>query len=69
MEFKGLRYNSGKLRYDLVHPEAHEGMIKVLTYGAIKYEDRNWERGMAWSNVIASMKRHDTMQVIKEFLI
>lgn len=58
MEHKGLRYNSGKLRYDLVEPVAHEEMVKVLTMGAEKYEDRNWEKGMSWSDVIASLKRH-----------
>ena len=55
---KGLRFNQGKKRFDLVHPWAHEQMVKVLTKGAEKYCDRNWERGMAWSNVIASLKRH-----------
>ena len=55
---KGLRYNSGKKRYDLVHQWAHEQMVNVLTKGAIKYEERNWERGMAWSNVLASLERH-----------
>lgn len=52
------RYDTGKLRYDLVNPDAHEGMIKVLTMGANKYGDRNWEKGMKWSKVIASAKRH-----------
>lgn len=55
---KGLRYNTGKLRYDLVHPFAHEQLVKVLTLGANKYAERNWEKGMAWSNVIASGERH-----------
>ena len=58
MEHKGLRFNNGKLRYDLVQPFAHEQMVRVLTKGAEKYAERNWERGMAWSNVIASLKRH-----------
>lgn len=52
------RFNEGKLRYDLVHPWAHEQMVKVLTAGSLKYEERNWEKGMAWSKVIASLKRH-----------
>lgn len=54
----GLRHNSGKLRYDLVHPKAHEGMVKVLTKGAAKYAERNWEKGMKWSFVIQSLERH-----------
>ncbi len=55
---KGLRFNEGKLRYDLTHPVAQEGLVKVLTKGAEKYAPRNWEKGMAWSKVLASMKRH-----------
>ncbi len=55
---EGKRFNEGKLRYDLVNPFAHEQMVKVLTKGSQKYEDRNWEKGMKWSNVIASLKRH-----------
>lgn len=55
---KGLRYNEGKLRYDLLHPVAQEGLVSVLTRGSEKYSPRNWEAGMNWSTVIASMKRH-----------
>lgn len=58
MKEEGLRYNEGKLRYDLVHPFAHKEMVKVLTAGAIKYAPRNWEKGMKWSSVIASLERH-----------
>jgi hypothetical protein len=54
----GLRFNKGKLRYDLVHPKAHEDMVDVLTMGAEKYFDRNWENGLSWTSVLASMKRH-----------
>ena len=57
-QHKGLRFNQGKRRYDLVHPWAQEQMVDVLTRGAEKYAPRNWERGMAWSNVIASLERH-----------
>jgi 5'(3')-deoxyribonucleotidase len=55
---EGLRFNEGKNRFDLVHPWAHSKMVNVLTAGAEKYSDRNWEKGMAWSKVIASLKRH-----------
>jgi hypothetical protein len=54
----GLRFNQSKLRYDLVEPHAHRDMVKVLTYGAKKYFDRNWENGLSWTSVIASAKRH-----------
>lgn len=55
---KGLRFNEGKTRHDLTPPFAQEQYAKVLTKGAEKYAPRNWEKGMAWSKVIASLKRH-----------
>lgn len=55
---KGLRFNEGKIRYDLVDPWAHKQMVSVLTMGAIKYGERNWQLGMKWSTIIASLKRH-----------
>jgi len=55
---EGLRYNKGKLRYDLINPIAQRGLVAVLTKGASKYAERNWEKGMKWSKVLASMKRH-----------
>lgn len=54
----GLRYNEGKVRYDLLPAFAQEQYAKVITEGAVKYADRNWENGMPWSKVIASLKRH-----------
>ena len=54
----GLRFNKGKLRYDLVEPNAYEDFVQVLTDGAVKYEPRNWQRGLSWTSVLASLKRH-----------
>lgn len=54
----GMRYNEGKLRHDLVEPHAFEDFVQVLTDGANKYHDRNWENGLSWTSVIASLKRH-----------
>lgn len=58
MNGKGLRFNAGKPRYDLVPAFAQHQYVMVLTKGAEKYADRNWEGGMPWSKVLASMKRH-----------
>ena len=55
---EGLRFNEGKTRHDLVPAFAQEQYAKVLTNGAEKYAQRNWERGMPWSKVISSLKRH-----------
>lgn len=55
---EALRYNTDKLRYDLLEPYAIEELVKVFSAGAKKYEDWNWMKGMKWSTMLASMKRH-----------
>lgn len=55
---QGLRYNDGKLRYDLFEPNAMKELAKVFTIGANKYAPRNWEKGMSWTSVLASLERH-----------
>jgi hypothetical protein len=54
----GLRFNTDKTRYDLVPAFAQEQYARVITRGAKKYVDRNWERGMSWCTVAASLERH-----------
>lgn len=54
----GLRFNEGKLRYDLICPEQLKGLASVYTYGAKKYSLWNWARGQAYSTILASLKRH-----------
>lgn len=54
----GVKYDGGKLRYDLIAPEALEGLAKVYTIGAKKYGDRNWEAGILFSRVFSAMERH-----------
>lgn len=54
----GLRYDDGKIPMELLSPIAMEGTALVLQFGAIKYELRNWEKGMHWSKVIAPLLRH-----------
>jgi hypothetical protein len=58
MKDKGLRHNEGKTRYDLIPTFAHEQFAKVMTFGSKKYAERNWELGMKWTKVIASLERH-----------
>ena len=54
----GLRYDTGKVRLDLLPAEWIWGLGQVMTAGAAKYEPRNWEKGMAWSKVLGPMRRH-----------
>jgi hypothetical protein len=57
---EGTKKDDGKLRWDLVPYDAIEGLVKVLTFGAVKYEDRNWEKGITYSRVFAACQRHLT---------
>jgi hypothetical protein len=55
---KGLRYDTGKNRLELIPPEWEWALGQVLTAGANKYAARNWERGMDWSHVAGPLRRH-----------
>jgi hypothetical protein len=39
----GMKFDKGKLLYDLITPEFLEGLAAVLTHGAEKYEPNNWQ--------------------------
>jgi hypothetical protein len=54
----GKRFNTNKTRYDLATPFAQEQYAKVLTVGGLKYGDHNWQNGMPWTTVLASLERH-----------
>jgi hypothetical protein len=53
-----LKFDNGKPRWDLVPWDVLEDVVMVLNYGAGKYEDRNWEKGMKWSRMFAAAIRH-----------
>lgn len=55
---EGVKHDEGKARMDLVPPEAIAAMAHVLTFGADKYGERNWELGMRWSRPYAALLRH-----------
>ena len=55
---KGLKYDQGKPRMDLVRPEFVEGVASVLGFGAQKYAAWNWAEGINYSRLIASAERH-----------
>jgi hypothetical protein len=43
-ETKGRKFDGGKLEYGLLPPLALEETVKVLTFGAQKYERDNWQK-------------------------
>jgi hypothetical protein len=57
-ESGGLRYDEGKARVDLIAPNCLLGIATVLEYGAKKYAENNWRKGMKWGRVIGSLLRH-----------
>lgn len=52
------KHDANKPRYDLIPPEAIGAVTQVLTMGAAKYGDRNWEKGMSWGRCFAACMRH-----------
>ena len=55
---RGLRYNSGKVRYELIPTHLLADTAKVLEFGARKYHEWNWCDGLSYSSVIGCLKRH-----------
>jgi hypothetical protein len=47
-----------KPRPDLISPFAEERLGEWLRLGAIKYSERNWEKGIPNARCFASLKRH-----------
>lgn len=55
---EGRKDDAAKVRMELLPPELIEATATVLTFGAKKYEDRNWEKGMKWGRVFGALMRH-----------
>lgn len=55
----GLKHDDGKLRMDLIPPEALESLAEVLMYGAAKYDANSWQ-GVEPSRYLAALLRHLT---------
>jgi hypothetical protein len=54
----GVKNDLNKRRWSLLPWDALEEVVKVLEFGAQKYDDRNWELGMDWSRVFDADMRH-----------
>lgn len=40
---KSIKYDTGKLRFDLIDPFFEKEIAEVLTFGAAKYAPNNWQ--------------------------
>jgi hypothetical protein len=54
----GKRYNTGKLKWRLVSWRALSPMVRVLMFGAEKYDDHNWKKGLKYTEICESLQRH-----------
>lgn len=53
----GMKFDTNKLRFDLIPAIATEGLAAVLTYGAKKYKPNNW-RSVDPQRYVAAFERH-----------
>jgi hypothetical protein len=52
------RFDTGKVRHDLIPPYPLDELAKVYTYGTEKYDSDNYLKGMKWRKVIGPLLRH-----------
>ena len=53
-----IKYDKGKLQYNLIPPEVLKELAKVMTYGANKYEKNNWKKCKDLDRYINALYRH-----------
>lgn len=53
-----VKFDTDKVRIELFPGDALFAISDILTSGAKKYEDRNWEKGMLWSRPFGALMRH-----------
>lgn len=54
----GLKHDNGKIPYHLLSFYALESISEVLKFGAQKYSERNWEKGILYSRVFRACIGH-----------
>lgn len=55
-----VKYDGGKLRFDLLPVEALEHVAAAMTYGAVKYTDHNYRNngGLEFGRLFGAVMRH-----------
>jgi len=56
---EGTKYDSGKLRLDLIPPEIIQVLGEIFTFGCERYGEGNWAKGLSENRLIAAARRHD----------
>jgi hypothetical protein len=57
-EEAGSKFDNNKARFDLIPPRPLWELAVLYAKGAVKYDDRNWEKGISFSRLIAAAFRH-----------
>lgn len=55
---EGRKDDGGKLRYDLLPPDALAELVRVYTVGSAKYGEYNWSKGISFSRIFGAAMRH-----------
>jgi hypothetical protein len=56
----GVKKDEGKPRFGLLPYDVLAAISRILTQGAKKYDDRNWELGIEYERVFSGVQRHLT---------
>lgn len=52
-----IKFDSDKLRWDLLPYDCIEELAKIISYGEMKYGEHNWQ-GVEWDRYFAALMRH-----------
>jgi len=55
---EGVKFDDEKRRYDLVPADSLRQLVDIYTFGAKKYEDNNWRKGLKWGRIYGAIQRH-----------
>jgi len=57
---EAAKFDADKAPWHLLPTDAVRCVVRVLGFGAARYQERNWETGLDWSRVYAALQRHLT---------
>lgn len=63
---EGMKFDGGKVPWNLAPWDAFRAIVIILGFGANKYGDYDWAKGMDWSRPFAALMRHMTAWWEKE---
>ena len=55
---EGARFNAGKPRWDLLPAGALSELVNVFSFGAYKYDDDNWRKGLKYRDCLRAILSH-----------